>query len=115
MINLESRIDAMKKQVFALLAGTALLAFASSANAAGPMQLSDNQMDGVSAGSLALANAVSVTFGEVLSDTFSQTNVFASTVTPQMIAAQAFSQGVAAGGFLFQAASASHADSLAQR
>jgi hypothetical protein len=110
----------MKKQFFALLAGGAFLALATTANAAGPMQLNDNQMDAVSAGSTALANGVSVALGEVLSDTatLTSTNVSRPTglsnIANQIVIGQAFSQAVAAGGFLFHAAAASHADSLAQ-
>lgn len=112
----------MKKQFFALLAGGAFLALASTANAAGPMQLNDNQMDAVSAGSTALANGVSLALGEAFSDTASLTSTNISRVSPQgvqsplgqIVIGQAFSQAVAGGGFLFQAAAASHADSLAQ-
>ncbi|HLG85836.1 MAG TPA: hypothetical protein VKZ79_01415 [Alphaproteobacteria bacterium] len=93
-----------------LLAAGALFVLAGTANAA--QTLSDGQMDGVTAGGTALANAVSITFGEVLSDTASQTSTNVDTVHLFAIG-QSFSQGVAAGGFLFQAASASHADSAA--
>lgn len=121
----------MKKQVFALLAGGALLAFTGTANAGEPLRLTDNQMDGVSAGAVALADAASVTFGEVISNTYSQTSTEAQTIPrtvpvfndagtqvgtisfPRIVVAQAFSQGVAAGGFLFNAASASAAQSYA--
>ena len=116
----------MKKQVFSLLAGGALLAFAGTANAAEPMRLTDNQMDVVSAGATALADAASVTFGEVLSQTYSQTSTEAQTIPrtvtntdgtvtvfPRIVVAQAYSQGLAAGGFLFNAASASAAQSVA--
>lgn len=120
----------MKKQVFSLLAGGALLAFTGAANAGEPLRLTDNQMDGVSAGAVALADAASVTFGEVISNTYSQTSTEAQTIPrtvpvfengtqvgtitfPRIVVAQAFSQGVAAGGFLFNAASASAAQSYA--
>lgn len=121
----------MKKQVFALLAGGALLALGGTANAAEPLRLTDNQMDAVSAGATALADAASVTFGEVISNTYSQTSTEAQTIPrvvpvlgpeggvigtityPRIVVAQAFSQGVAAGGFLFNAASASAAQSYA--
>lgn len=120
----------MKKQVFSLLAGGALLAFTGTANAGEPLRLTDNQMDGVSAGAVALADAASVTFGEVISNTYSQTSTEAQTIPrtvpvfengtqvgtitfPRIVVAQAFSQGVAAGGFLFNAASASAAQSYA--
>lgn len=120
----------MKKQVFSLLAGGALLAFTGTANAGEPLRLTDNQMDRVSAGAVALADAASVTFGEVISNTYSQTSTEAQTIPrtvpvfengtqvgtitfPRIVVAQAFSQGVAAGGFLFNAASASAAQSYA--
>lgn len=121
----------MKKQVFSLLAGGALLAFTGTANAGEPLRLTDNQMDGVSAGAVALADAASVTFGEVISNTYSQTSTEAQTIPrtvpvldgagnqigtltfPRIVVSQAFSQGVAAGGFLFNAASASAAQSYA--
>lgn len=122
----------MKKQVFALLAGGVLLAFTGTANAGQPLRLTDNQMDGVSAGAVALADAASVTFGEVISNTYSQTSTEAQTIPrtvpvldpatgqqigtlnfPRIVVSQAFSQGVAAGGFLFNAASASAAQSYA--
>jgi hypothetical protein len=121
----------MKKQVFALLAGGALLAFTGIANAGQPLRLTDNQMDGISAGAVALADAASVTFGEVISNTYSQTSTESQTVPrtvpvlnaagnqigtvtfPRIVVSQAFSQGVAAGGFLFNAQSASAAQSYA--
>jgi len=121
-VNRQSKVQTMTKQFLALLAGGAFLALASTANAAGPMQLSDNQMDAVSAGSTAIANGVSAAFGEAFSDTASLTSTNVSRVSPegvhsplgQIVIAQSFSQGLAAGGFLFQAAAASHSDSLAQ-
>lgn len=117
----------MKKQVFSLLAGGVLLAFAGTANAGEPMRLTNNQMDAVSAGATALADAASVTFGEVISNTYSQTSTEAQTIPrvvtdadgnviarfPRIVVSQAFSQGIAAGGFLFNAASASAAQSYA--
>lgn len=104
----------MTNKLFSLVAGAALLALAGTANAGQP--LSNAQMDGVTAGGTAISNAASVTFGEVLSDTASQTqtNVVTSGATLTHVAvAQAFSQGLAAGGFLFDALSISHADTAA--
>lgn len=102
----------MTNKLFSLVAGAALLALAGAAQAGQPLQLSDRQMDGVTAGGTALADAVSVTFGEVLSDTASQTSTNVDTVHKFAIG-ESISQGLAAGGFLFQAASISHADSAA--
>lgn len=112
----------MKKQVVSLLAGGALLAFASTAYAAEP--LTDNQMDAVSAGSFALANVAALALGEAVADTYTQSNTYVQTVTVRdettgavistpIVIGQAFSQAIGAGGFLFQAAAASHADSTA--
>jgi hypothetical protein len=42
-----------------------------------------------------------------------QTSTNVSTVTPRIAIGQAFSQALAAGGFLFQAAAISHADTAA--
>jgi hypothetical protein len=104
----------MTNKLFSLVAGAALLALAGTAYAGQPQQLSDRQMDGVTAGGTALADAASVTFGEVLSDTTSQTSTNVSTAGfPHVAVGQAFSQGLAAGGFLFDAAAISHADSAA--
>ena len=93
----------MTNKLFSLVAGAALLALAGTANAGQP--LSNAQMDGVTAGGTAIANAASITFGEVLSDTASQTstNVVAGTGIPtltRVAVAQSFSQGLAAGWLL---------------
>jgi hypothetical protein len=103
----------MLKKISGLAAGVALLALASVANAAQPMALSDKQMDVVTAGGVGIANAGSVAFGEVLADTFSQTSTNVNTATGLFAIGQAFSQSLAAGGFLFQAAAISHADTAA--
>jgi hypothetical protein len=71
----------MKTKFNPLLAGVALLALASAANAAQP--LSDGQMDGVTAGLgnglVALANAAAVSIGNFTSETATLT----ATVTDQ--------------------------------
>jgi hypothetical protein len=115
----------MKKQISALLAGGALLAFVGTANAGQPLRLTDNQMDLVAAGSAATAEGASVTFGELFSDTATLTSTEISAIPrtvgtgtaaftyPRIVVGQAFSQGVAAGGFLFNAASVSHAQASA--
>lgn len=103
----------MMNKLFSLVAGAALFALAGTAQA-GQLQLSDRQMDGVTAGGSAIANGVSVTLGEVLSDASTQLSTNVSTATfPHVAVAQAFSTGTAAGGFLFQAASQSHVDTFA--
>ena len=103
----------MMHKFLSLVAGAMLLAFAGSAQAGQLVPLSDSQMDVVTAGGTAIANAATVTFGEVMSDTLSLTSTNVSTVSPKVAIGEAFSQGLAAGGFLFQAASISHADSAA--
>lgn len=123
----------MMNKLVALAAGAALLALTGTAYAEQPAKkalvLSDRQMDHVTAGSLALANAGSLTFGEVLSDTISQTATNTTKIvttgaavpgsngvvnlTGAVVIGDAFSQGLAAGGLLFQAASVSHADTTA--
>jgi hypothetical protein len=103
----------MTNKLFSLVAGAALLALAGTANAGQPLQLSDRQMDGVTAGGVATANAASVAFGEVLSNTVSITSTNIDTAVSNIAIGQSFSQALAAGGFLFQAAAASHADSAA--
>jgi hypothetical protein len=123
----------MMNKLVALAAGAALLALTGTAYAEQPakkpLALSDRQMDQVTAGSLALANAGSLTFGEVLSDTISQTATNTTKIvtngpavagsngvinlTGAIVVGSAFSQGLAAGGLLFQAASVSHADTTA--
>ena len=104
----------MTNKLLSLVAGAALLALAGTANAGQP--LSNAQLNGVTAGGIGIANATSLTFGEVLSDTVSQTSTNVSTAgapLTQIAIGQGFSQGLAAGGFLFDAASISHADSAA--
>ncbi|HEY5676609.1 MAG TPA: hypothetical protein VIR81_07490 [Myxococcales bacterium] len=104
----------MMKMFLSLAAGAAALTLASAALAAEPAQLSDSQMDGVTAGGTALANGVSLTLGEVLSNTYTKTStnvVQMSNPSTWFGVAQSLSQGLAAGGINFDAASVSHADS----
>jgi len=103
----------MMHKFFSLVAGAALLALAGTAYAGQPVPLSDNQMDGVTAGGVGIANAAALALGEVLADTVTQTSTNVSTVSPKIAIGQAFSQSLAAGGFLFQAAAISHADTAA--
>jgi len=103
----------MTKKQLSFVAGAALLALAGTAYAEQPMQLTDKQMDGVTAGATALANAAAAAFGELFADTATQTSTNTVTVTPRIAVAQSLAQALAGGGFLFQSAAAVHADSLA--
>lgn len=104
----------MTNKLFSLVAGAALLALAGTAYAGQPQRLSDGQMDGVTAGGTALADAAALALGEVLSDTATQTSTNVSTANfPHVAVGQSFSQALAAGGFLFDAAAITHADSYA--
>ena len=102
----------MTKKFSMLAAGAALLALAGTANAQS-LQLTNAQMDSVTAGGTAIANAVGLAFGELASDTVSLTSTNVSTVSPQIAIGQSFAQAAAAGGVLFQAAVVAHADSSA--
>ena len=103
----------MKKQMCSLLAVGALLAFASPVYAGEPMQLSGTQMDKVTAGGVGIANAAALALGEVTADTLTITSTNVSKVGPQIAIGQAFSQALAAGGFLFQAGAVAHSDTAA--
>jgi len=112
-IYLAQKEPTMTKKLSTLVAGAALLALAGTAHAGQPLQLSDNQMDGVTAGANALANAAAAAFGELFSDTNTQTSTNTVTVTPRIAVAQSLAQALAGGGFLFQSAASVHADSFA--
>jgi hypothetical protein len=112
----------MMNKLLSLAAGAALVALTGTAYAGQPsaapakqaLQLSDNQMDRVTAGGVGIANGASLALGEVTAVTFTQTSTNVVTVNPGRIAiGQAFSQALASGGFLFQAAAISHADTAA--
>jgi hypothetical protein len=112
----------MMNKLFSLAAGAALLALSGTAYAEQPkaaapkqaLQLSDSQMDGVTAGSLGIANAASLALGEVTAVTFTQTSTNVVHLEDPVISiGQAFSQSLASGGFLFQAAAISHVDTAA--
>lgn len=103
----------MTNKLLSLVAGAALLALAGTANAGQPQQLSDRQMDGVTAGGVGIANAAALALGEVDAVTVTQTSTNVSTVTPKIAIGQSFAQALATGGFLFQAAAVVHADSAA--
>jgi hypothetical protein len=61
----------LKTKLFSLLAGVAMLGFAGAANAQGPVQLSDSQMDHVTAG----ATSIGVGLGAALGTLFSGTTI----------------------------------------
>jgi len=63
----------MKTGICSAIAGAALLAFAGNASAEEPAKLSDAQMDGVTAAGIAMAEALSITAGDLLSETVAST------------------------------------------
>ena len=103
----------MMKKLIPLAASAALLALASTANAAQPVALTDGQMDGVTAGGVAIANAAALALGEVTADTATETSTNVDTVKFHIVIGQAASSALAAGGFLFDAAAISHSDTAA--
>ena len=97
-----------------LLVGASLLALAGTAQAGQP--LSDNQMDGVTAGAAATANAAALALGDFLTFTATQTATNAVTSIGGLQVGIAFGGSLseaAASSALFQAAVATHADSAA--
>jgi hypothetical protein len=97
-----------------LLVGASLLALAGTAQAGQP--LSDNQMDGVTAGAAATANAAALALGDFLTFTATQTATNAVTSIGGIQVGIAFGGSLseaAASSALFQAAVATHADSAA--
>jgi len=107
----------MKLNLTSLLAGASLIALASAANAAGPVVLSDGQMDRVTAGAASTANAAALALGDFDATTLTQTatnSVTTITSIKQFGIAVGQSLSVAtAASALFQAAVATHADSAA--
>jgi len=102
----------MTSKLLSLLAAGAIVALAGTAHAG--QLLSNKQLDGVTAGGVAIGNAGALALGEVDAVTFTQTSTDVVTVVPGKIAVgQAFSQALATGGFLFQAAAISHVDTAA--
>jgi len=112
----------MKMKFCALLAGASLFALASAANAAQP--LSDNQMDGVTAGAAAAATGQALAIGDFL--TFTQTVTATDAVTSlkitnangstTLITGSALGESLsnaAAASALFQAAAATSSQSAA--
>ncbi|HUK07063.1 MAG TPA: hypothetical protein VLX09_04265, partial [Stellaceae bacterium] len=99
---------------YSLLVGASLLALAGTAQAGQP--LSDNQMDGVTAGAAATANAAALALGDFLTFTATQTATNAVTSLDGLQVGIAFGGSLseaAASSALFQAAVATHADSAA--
>jgi hypothetical protein len=106
----------MKTKLCSLLAGVSLLALASAANAGQPLALSDNQMDGVTAGAAATANAGALALGDFLTFTTTQTSTDAVTSIKGIQVGAAFGgsfSAAAAASALFQAFAVTHADSSA--
>lgn len=117
----------MMNKLISLAAGAAVAALTGTAyakeplplNNKQPVALSDHQMDRVTAGGTALANAAGVAFGEVTAVTLSQTstdvvqNVSGSLNPSRVVLAQAWNLSVAAGGFLFNTQAISHSDTYA--
>jgi len=105
----------MKMKFCTLLVGASLLALASTAQAG--QALTDNQMDGVTAGAAATANAAALALGDFLTFTATQTATNAVTSIGSIgqvgIAFGGSLSEAAASSALFQAAVATHADSAA--
>jgi len=105
----------MMNKLLSLAAGAAVLALSGTAyakeplpvNQKKPVALSENQMDRVTAGGSAIANAAGVAFGELHAVTYSQTSTdvvtgVSGTLNPGRVAlAQAWNITIAAGGYLF--------------
>jgi hypothetical protein len=106
----------MKLKLSSLLAGASLIALASAANAGQAVALSDGQMDRVTAGAAATANAAGLALGDFLTFTTTQTSTDAVTSIKGIQVGSAFGgsfSAAAAASALFQAAVATHADSSA--
>lgn len=72
----------MKMKFCSALAGATLFALASAANAGQPLVLSDNQMNGVTAGAAALADVSARAIGELDAITVAQTTTNTNTAAP---------------------------------
>jgi hypothetical protein len=107
--------SSMKVKLAFLLAGACMIALAGTANA-GQQLLSDKQLDKVSAGAAATANAAALALGDFDATTLTQTatNAVTSIAGVQIGVAVGQSLSVAtAASALFQAAVATHASSAA--
>ena len=100
----------MKTGICSAIAGVALLALAGNASADEPKKLSDTQMDGVTAGGMAVAEAAALTAGDLLSETVGMTETFVD--NSSLATAQATSAGLAA-SVVFPAVSASESAAAA--
>jgi hypothetical protein len=94
----------MKTGICTAIAGVALLALAGNASADEPKKLSDTQMDGVTAGGMAIAEAAAFTAGDLLSETAVATETFVDNSI--LATGKATSAGLAA-SVVFPAVSAS--------
>ena len=84
----------MKTAICSALAGVALLALGGQASAGEPIQLSESQLDDVTAAGIALAAAGSITVGNLLSETAAETDTLV--IDGVYAAAVAASAGLAA-------------------
>jgi hypothetical protein len=98
------------KNVKTVVAGV-LLAAAGLANAAGPVALSNDQMDNVSAGATALALALAGSFGDLISTSGAST--VTSTVGTGFALSTASSGAIAASAFFGPAVASSSALAVA--
>jgi urea transporter len=87
-----------------LAAGAALLAMTSAASAAPLAQLSDGQLDQVSAGGFATAYSDATALGNFFTNTKTWTNTNVNTLGPPYAAAQAAGKAVAASVWFYAAA-----------
>jgi hypothetical protein len=101
------------KKFYPVLAAGALLALASTAFAAQPLQLSDQQMAGITAGGSATAENGGLAIGDFTADHVGETATEVNLVTsPAIAVGEAYDSSLAA-SLLFQALAVSHADSSA--
>ena len=83
----------MKRKLWSLLAGAALIALAGAASAGQPVSLTDTQMDRVTAGDFAFATANSIPIGNV--STFSHSIAASGVVAGISALGQGFTIGTA--------------------
>jgi len=106
----------MTRKLSSLLAGVAVLALAGAAHAGEPLKLTNGQMDRVSAGSTAVANAAAGALGELLADTLTQTSTAIDRASPtghQFVASVAQAQALGAGGVVFGVAASVQTQAIA--
>jgi hypothetical protein len=100
----------MKTGICSAIAGAALLALAGNASADEPAKLSDAQMDGVTAGGIAMAEAAALTAGDLLSETIAATQ---TSVDNSILATSAAESTGLAASVVFPAVSASESAAAA--